>query len=29
MLAKDFDPNRFEAAKNIAAQFISGREATI
>lgn len=26
MLAKDFDPNRFEAAKNIAAQFISGRE---
>ena len=26
MLARDFDPDRFEAAKKVAAQFISGRE---
>ena len=26
MLARDFVPDRFEAAKNVAAQFISGRE---
>lgn len=26
MLAKDFNPDRFEAAKDVAAQFISGRE---
>ena len=26
MLARDFQPNRFEAAKNVAAQFIAGRE---
>ncbi len=26
MLARDFKPNRFEAAKNVAAQFVSGRE---
>lgn len=26
MLARDFNPNRFEAAKNVAAKFVSGRE---
>lgn len=26
MLARDFKPDRFEAAKNVAAQFVSGRE---
>lgn len=26
MMARDFDPDRFEAAKNVAASFISGRE---
>lgn len=26
MLAQDFKPNRFEAAKDVAAQFVSGRE---
>ncbi|MDE6206893.1 MAG: VWA domain-containing protein [Muribaculaceae bacterium] len=26
MLARDFDPDRFEAAKDVAARFISGRE---
>lgn len=26
MYAKDFEPNRFEAAKNVAARFIQGRE---
>lgn len=26
MLARDFDPDRFEAAKNVAAKFIAGRE---
>lgn len=26
MMARDFDPNRFEAAKKVAANFISGRE---
>lgn len=26
MLARDFEPDRFEAAKDVAAQFISGRE---
>lgn len=26
MLARDFDPDRFEAAKDVAAQFVSGRE---
>lgn len=26
MLARDFDPDRFEAAKDVASQFISGRE---
>lgn len=26
MLAKDFSPNRFEAAKSVATQFVSGRE---
>jgi len=26
MLAKDFSPNRFEAAKKVATQFVSGRE---
>lgn len=26
MLAKDFDPNRFEAAKDVATEFIGGRE---
>ena len=26
MLARDFNPNRFEAAKNVARQFVAGRE---
>ncbi|HIR37983.1 MAG TPA: VWA domain-containing protein, partial [Candidatus Limisoma gallistercoris] len=26
MLARDFDPDRFEAAKDVASQFVSGRE---
>lgn len=26
MLARDFNPNRFEAAKNVAAKFVSGRD---
>ena len=26
MLAQDFQPNRLEAAKNVAMEFISGRE---
>ena len=26
MLAKDFSPNRFESAKRVATQFVSGRD---